>query len=48
VLTEPGGEGFGSALIRSSERQLGGTIVRRFAERGIVVEMDFALEGGEG
>ena len=48
VLTEAGNEGFGSALIRSSERQLGGTIVRRFAERGIVVEMDFVLEGGEG
>lgn len=45
--TEQGREGFGSALIRSSERQLGGTIVRRFAERGIVVEMDFTLEGGE-
>lgn len=45
---EPGHEGFGSALIRSSERQLGGTIVRRFAERGIVVEMDFLLEGGVG
>lgn len=42
---EPGGrEGFGSALIRSSERQIGGTITRRFGERGIVVEMDFALE----
>ncbi|WP_298285538.1 CHASE3 domain-containing protein [Novosphingobium sp.] len=40
---EPGSEGFGSALIRSSERQLGGTITRRFAERGIVVEMDFLL-----
>lgn len=42
---QPGREGFGSALIRSSERQLGGTIVRRFEPRGIVVEMDFALEG---
>lgn len=45
---EAGREGFGSALIRSSERQLGGTIARRFGERGIVVEMDFVLEGGEG
>lgn len=44
---QPGREGFGSALIRSSERQLGGTIVRRFEPRGIVVEMDFALEGEE-
>ncbi|MFN3458735.1 MAG: sensor histidine kinase [Novosphingobium sp.] len=44
---QPGREGFGSALIRSSERQLGGTIVRRFEARGIVVEMDFTLEGGE-
>ncbi|MFM2370961.1 MAG: hypothetical protein RIS85_683, partial [Pseudomonadota bacterium] len=44
---EQGGrEGFGSALIRSSERQIGGTIARRFGERGIVVEMDFALEDG--
>lgn len=49
IPVEPGREGFGSALIRSSERQLGGTITRRFAERGIVVEMDFPLaEGGEG
>ncbi len=46
IISEPGTEGFGSALIRSSERQLGGTITRRFAERGIVVEMDFALEDG--
>ncbi|NLR71767.1 histidine kinase [Novosphingobium sp. ERN07] len=45
---EAGREGFGSALIRSSERQLGGTITRRFGERGIVLEMDFMLEGGEG
>jgi two-component sensor histidine kinase len=45
---EAGREGFGSALIRSSERQLGGTITRRFGVRGIVVEMDFVLEGGEG
>lgn len=45
---EHGREGFGSALIRSSERQLGGTIARRFSDRGIVVEMDFVLEGGEG
>lgn len=41
---QPGREGFGSALIRSSERQLGGTIARRFEPRGIVVEMDFTLE----
>ena len=37
-------EGFGSALIRSSERQLGGTISRRFESHGIVVEMDFPRE----
>ncbi|HQS98227.1 MAG: hypothetical protein B7X90_13250 [Novosphingobium sp. 17-62-19] len=48
VPAKAGSEGFGSALIRSSERQLGGTIVRSFAERGIVVEMDFMLAGGEG
>lgn len=48
VPAKAGSEGFGSALIRSSERQLGGTIVRSFAERGIVVEMNFVLEGGEG
>ncbi|MCX7284852.1 MAG: CHASE3 domain-containing protein [Novosphingobium sp.] len=47
VISEPGSEGFGSALIRSSERQLGGTITRRFAERGIVVEMDFLLAGDQ-
>lgn len=45
---QAGREGFGSALIRSSERQLGGKIVRRFEPQGIVVEMDFALDGGEG
>ncbi len=42
---EPGREGFGSALIRSSERQLGGTISRRFGDTGIVVEMSFPLAG---
>jgi len=42
---EPGREGFGSALIRSSERQLGGTIARRFGEQGIVVEMAFPFAG---
>lgn len=42
---EPGREGFGSALIRSSERQLGGTIARRFDDNGIVVEMAFPLVG---
>lgn len=47
TAAKPGREGFGSALIRSSERQLGGTIARRFDVRGIVVEMDFALEGAE-
>ncbi|MES2301610.1 MAG: CHASE3 domain-containing protein [Pseudomonadota bacterium] len=40
---EPGREGFGSALIRSSERQLDGTIERRFGDSGIVVEMTFPL-----
>ncbi len=40
---EPGREGFGSALIRSSERQLDGTIERSFSESGIVVKMTFPL-----
>lgn len=39
----PGREGFGSALIRSSERQLNGTITRTFGDDGIVVEMAFPL-----
>lgn len=38
---KPKREGFGSALIRSSERQLGGTIARRFETDGIVVEITF-------
>ncbi|WP_225008302.1 sensor histidine kinase [Novosphingobium percolationis] len=42
---KPGREGFGSMLIRSSERQLGGRIARRFEAHGIVVEMDFPREG---
>ncbi|MBB3861936.1 two-component sensor histidine kinase [Novosphingobium hassiacum] len=45
VVAEPGREGFGSALIRSSERQLGGTIARSFGEDGILVEMNFPLTG---
>ncbi|MCW1383086.1 CHASE3 domain-containing protein [Novosphingobium sp. KCTC 2891] len=42
---KPGREGFGTMLIRSSERQLGGKITRRFESHGIVVEMDFPREG---
>lgn len=38
---QPAREGFGSALIRSSERQLGGTITRRFAPEGLLVEIAF-------
>jgi two-component sensor histidine kinase len=34
-------EGFGSMLLRSSERQLGGTIRRRFEPAGVVVEIEF-------
>lgn len=41
----PRREGFGSMLIRSSARQLGGTIERRFEAGGIVVEMDFPAVG---
>jgi two-component sensor histidine kinase len=37
----PAREGFGSALIRSSERQLGGRIVRHFSPEGITVEIIF-------
>ncbi len=37
----PAREGFGSALIRSSERQLDGRIVRRFSPEGIMVEITF-------
>ncbi len=46
--SEPGREGFGSALIRSSERQLNGKITRSFGDQGIVVEMAFPLEGESG
>ena len=42
---KPAREGFGSALIRSSERQLGGTIARRFRPEGIEVEITFPKEG---
>jgi two-component sensor histidine kinase len=49
VALPPGGkpsrEGFGTMLIRSSERQLGGKIARRFETHGIVVELDFPREG---
>lgn len=38
-------EGFGSMLIRSSARQLGGTIARRFEPNGIAVEITFPLGG---
>ena len=40
---KPGREGFGSMLIRSSERQLGGRIARTFESHGIVVEITFPL-----
>jgi len=40
-----GREGFGSMLIRSSERQLNGKIARRYETHGIVVEIDFPMEG---
>jgi two-component sensor histidine kinase len=43
--TKPAHEGFGTMLIRSSARQLGGTIERRFEPAGIVVEMDFPAIG---
>jgi len=47
VTTPPPGkggrEGFGSMLIRSSERQLGGKIARRFESNGIVVDIAFPI-----
>ena len=39
----PGGRGFGSALIDSSARQLGGTIEREFTAAGIVVRIAIPL-----
>lgn len=42
---KPGREGFGTMLIRSSERQLNGKIARRYETHGIVVEIDFPMEG---
>ncbi|MEO0030363.1 MAG: hypothetical protein RIS94_121 [Pseudomonadota bacterium] len=40
---KPGREGFGSMLIRSSERQLSGKIARQFEAHGIVVEIAFPM-----
>lgn len=45
ATTAPTHEGFGTMLIRSSARQLGGTIERRFEAGGIVVDMDFPVAG---
>jgi two-component sensor histidine kinase len=42
---KPEREGFGSMLMRSSARQLGGTIERRFETAGIVIEIDFPRVG---
>ena len=39
----PGGRGFGSTLIDSASRQLGGTIERTFTSAGIVVRIEIPL-----
>jgi two-component sensor histidine kinase len=44
---KPGREGFGSMLIRSSERQLGGRIARSFESHGIIVEIAFPMVSEE-
>ncbi|MBC2669936.1 CHASE3 domain-containing protein [Novosphingobium piscinae] len=43
VPATQGGRGFGSALIDSSSRQLGGTIERTFTTAGIVVRIEIPL-----
>ena len=40
---KPVGEGFGTMLITSSARQIGGTIERSFHARGVEVAMDFPV-----
>jgi two-component sensor histidine kinase len=40
-VAKPAAEGFGSLLIASSAKQIGGTIERRFDETGVQVTMDF-------
>lgn len=42
---EPGRRGFGSTLIESSARHLGGTIEREFTSAGIFVRIEFPLPG---
>ena len=42
-VAKPGAEGFGSMLITSSARQIGGTIERTFHPHGIEVTMDFPV-----
>jgi two-component sensor histidine kinase/CHASE3 domain sensor protein len=43
-VAKPGAEGFGSMLITSSARQIGGTIERKFHPNGVEVTMDFPVK----
>ena len=43
-VAKPGAEGFGSMLITSSARQIGGIIERKFHPHGIEVTMDFPVK----
>ena len=43
-VAKPGAEGFGSMLITSSARQIGGTIERQFHPNGVEVTMDFPVK----
>lgn len=43
-VAKPGTEGFGSMLITSSARQIGGTIERKFHPNGVEVTMDFPVK----
>lgn len=43
LAAKPAAEGFGSMLIASSARQIGGTIERNFHDRGVEVAMDFPV-----
>ena len=43
-VAKPGAEGFGSMLITSSARQIGGTIERQFHPNGVEVTLDFPVK----
>ena len=44
LAAKPSSEGFGTALIASSARQIGGTIERSFHANGVEVTMDFPVK----